>query len=188
VNNSTTSVGQTETGFESVIIPSINIRYKDFFVSGDWYPNTTFDFVTNYKQVEREEWSIIAGYYVVPQLAIAGGFKRVHQKFGSTFDMNIDVPIIGLQAGAPIGTGGDWFIYGNGFFGPISVSNANTGATYNQDGWYYSTELGLGVRFAEHLSVTLGYKNQTIRWEQIAPNIPGYDITSGWIFGVAFSF
>ena len=181
-------VSQTETDNEWVLVPSINIRIKNFFISGDYFPTKEYDFLSTYRGVERTEWSIVGGYYIVPQLAIALGWKQINQKFSSTFDMNIDVPMLGLQAGAPIGDSGNWFIYGNGFFGPISVTTKGTGATTDYEGWYYSTELGLGYRMFERVATTFGYKYQTVRWEELQGKVPGYDYTAGWILGLSFTF
>ncbi len=187
------TVLQTESGGQTTVIPSISLRYNKFFISGDWFPETSYKFPVGggIQNVKRDEFSIIAGYYIFPELAVAGGFKRVHQNFINTappFNMNIDAPVIGLQGGAGIG-GTDAFIYGNGFVGPISVSNAVTGVgATSQSGLYYSTELGLGYRISRNVSVTGGYKYQTIRWDNIAGSIPGNDMMSGFIFGLSFGF
>jgi hypothetical protein len=178
----------SEADAQTAIIPSVAVRFGNFFLAGDFFPEGEYDFAGNAARgVKRSEWSIIGGYYLAPQLAIAGGFKTVYQNFGPSFDIAIGVPMLGLQGGAQVGEGG-WFMYGNGFFGPISVSDMNTGTVQNQDGWYYSTELGLGYRMTDHFSVTGGYKYQTIRWEDIARGMPGNDLTTGWIFGLSFTF
>lgn len=187
------SVGQTETDTETVLVPSVTMRIKNFFVSGDFFPEKEYDFLNNtYRDIKREEWSIVTGYYIAPQLAVALGYKRIHQDFRSGaatgFDMNIDIPMFGLQGGALVGDSGNWFLYGNGFVGPISVKTAGTGASTNYEGWYYSTELGLGFRAFERLSLTVGYKYQTVRWEELNLKNPGYDYTMGWIFGTSFTF
>lgn len=181
-------VGQTETDTETVLVPSLNLRIKNFFLAADFFPEKEYDFLTTYRGIKRSEWSIVAGYYVVPELALALGWKQINQDFGPGFDMNIDVPMFGLQAGVPIGDSGNWFIYGNGFFGPISVTAKGTGAATDYEGWYYSTELGLGYRFFNRLGTTVGYKYQTVRWDELQGKVPGYDYTAGWILGLSFTF
>jgi hypothetical protein len=186
------AVGQTETDTETVLVPSVTMRFHNFFVSGDIFPEKEYDFLTDYRGIKREEWSIVGGYYIAPQLAVALGYKRIHQDFrqgsASGFDMNIDIPMFGLQGGAPVGESGNWFIYGNGFLGPISVKSAGAGTSTDYEGWYYSTELGLGYRLFQRMSATLGYKYQTVRWEEIEGKVPGYDYTMGWIVGLSFTF
>lgn len=183
------SVGQTETDSETVLVPSLNLRIGNFFVSGDFFPEKEYDFLNNtYRGVKRSEWSVVGGYYLVPQLAIALGFKQINQNFGSTFDATLSVPMLGLQAGAPIGDSGNWFIYGNGFFGPVDFKEKNSTALDNQKGWYYSTEIGTGYRFFDRLAGTVGYKYQTVRWDELNQKNPGYDYTAGWIFGLSFTF
>lgn len=183
-------VSQIESDNETAIIPSVTLRYRNFFLSGDFFPEKEYNFLNNaLRKVKRDEWSVVGGYYLAPQLAVALGYKRIHQDFGSTiFNMNIDVPMVGLQGGALVGDSGNWFLYGNGFVGSISVKTASTGATQNWDGWYYSTELGLGFRLFERLSATAGYKYQTVRWESVNRQAPGYDYTMGWIFGLSYTF
>ena len=185
-------VGQTETDSEVVLIPSVTFRFGNFFLSGDFWPEKEYDFLNaTYTKVKREEWSAVTGYYIVPQLAVALGWKRIHQDFtggGVDFDVNIDVPMFGLQGGAPLGESGNWFMYGNGFVGPISVKEKGAGSSSDQEGWYYSTELGLGYRMFQRLSATVGYKYQTVRWDKINGENPGYDYTMGWIFGLSFTF
>ena len=182
------TMGQTETDTETVLVPSVNLRMGNFFLSGDFFPEKEYDFQTVYRGVQRSEWSIVGGYYVVPQLAIALGFKQINQKFGSSFDATLSVPMFGLQAGTPIGDSGNWFIYGNGFFGPVSFKEKNSTALDDQEGWYYSTELGTGYRFFERLAATVGYKYQTVRWDELNGKVPGYDYTAGWIVGLSFTF
>jgi hypothetical protein len=192
--NCTGGVCSSETGNETAIIPSVAVRFGNFFVAGDYTPEVEYKFVGETGTVKKDEWSVIGGYYLVPQLAIAGGFKRQHQDFrglGINFDVNIDIVMLGLQGGAALGDGG-WFMYGNGFFGPGSVSSVQTGNATNDEVFYYSTELGLGYRFTDHLAVTGGFKYQTLRWEDVSGTagggIPGNDLTNGWIFGLSFTF
>ena len=186
----TTLVCTSETGNETAIIPSVAVRFGNFFVAGDYTPEVEYDFVGNQppaRGVKRSEWSVIGGYYLVPQLALAGGFKQQHQDFGPGFDVNINIVMLGVQGGAAIGDGG-WFMYGNGFFGPGSVQDAQTGSVTSDEVFYYSTELGLGYRFTDHLAATGGFKYQTLRWDNIRNGIPGNDLTNGWIFGLSFTF
>jgi hypothetical protein len=183
----TSLVCTSETGNETAIIPSVAVRFGNFFVAGDYTPEVEYDFVGANRGVKRSEFSVIGGYYIVPQLAIAGGFKNQHQDFGPGFDINIGILMLGVQGGAAIGDGG-WFMYGNGFFGPGSVSDAQTGSVTSDEVFYYSTELGLGYRLTDHLALTGGFKYQTLRWDNIRNGIPGNDLTNGWIFGLSFTF
>ena len=184
----TGSVGHTETDTETVLVPSVNLRIRNFFVSADFFPEKEYDFLSDYRGVKRSEWSVVGGYYLVPQLAIALGFKQINQQFSSAFDATLSIPMLGLQAGAPIGESGNWFIYGNGFFGPVEFKEKASNVLDDQKGWYYSTELGTGYRFFERLAATVGYKYQTVRWEELQGKVPGYDYTAGWIVGLSFTF
>lgn len=179
---------QVESDLETVLVPSLTLRFRNFFVAADLFPEKEYEFLNNAfsgAKIKRREWSVVGGYYVVPQLALALGYKQMQQ---DTFDLTIDVPMFGLQAGAPIGESGTWFIYGNGFLGPINVSEKSTGDTTDYSGWYYSNEIGLGFRIAERFSATLGYKYQTVRWDDLNRDAPAYDLTAGWIIGLSFTF
>ncbi len=86
-------------------IPTITLRYKDFFINGNYYVPTDFEFseeqTLNFsvsqlfspsasgilaKKIlrrdsinEREEWDVSLGWMIHPNVAIIAGYKRINQ-------------------------------------------------------------------------------------------------------------
>jgi hypothetical protein len=91
---------------EATAIPSLTLRYRNFFVTGNYYTPTTFSFSENATQNiqvsqtanlagasgtgqqsinsnatnERSEWDVSAGWLLHPNVAITAGYKRIDQK------------------------------------------------------------------------------------------------------------
>lgn len=81
-------------------IPSLNIRYKQFFLAGSYYPETEFTFEPYDQAVvlingsnkialgtrtetfaKRSEWDFTVGYSLTPNIAFLTGYKNVREKF-----------------------------------------------------------------------------------------------------------
>ena len=83
-------------------IPVFSIKYQDLFVSASYFSHTNYNFPTLNSDVERLEWDVTAGYYVLPPyLALTVGFKRIEQQF-SSLDFDIDGPTVGFAGAVPM--------------------------------------------------------------------------------------
>jgi len=87
---------------EFAFIPTLNLRYKKFFVSGSYLPDTNYSFETqNIDLVDKEiyigtiaaqfnatrsEWDINLGYYILPSLIVTAGYKNINREF----DINLN--------------------------------------------------------------------------------------------------
>jgi len=123
-------------------IPSVAVKYKDFFISGSQFTNTSYSFPpqtslgfapaaaaatpnTQTTVADRKEMDFNIGWYFVPQVAVTLGYKEVKQKYTSRFSPAAFTAFnstgtttnkaftAGIQGSAPIGNSG-FFLYGNG--------------------------------------------------------------------------
>jgi len=88
------------SGTETSHIPVVSLRYKNFFVSGSYFPKTDYNFnkikMVNYFNIEdsvlllgeeyrisaeRSEWDITTGYYLNQNLAITIGYKNIRRLY-----------------------------------------------------------------------------------------------------------
>lgn len=86
-------------------IPSVGIRYKNFFLGGSYFTNTDYDFKTqnlpdvwrgsywaktNVKVLaKRTEWDITSGYYLNKYLMLTLGYKNINRKYTECFGVNV---------------------------------------------------------------------------------------------------
>lgn len=183
------------------LIPSLTVKYKDYFINGSYFNATNFGFptftyfapaaVTVTSSAKRTETDINVGWYFVPQVAVTLGYKEVKQDYtfvgtAGTFTTKYKTPTIGVSGSAKIGDSGA-FMYGNGVHGlSVKVSGNGIAGMNVGGGKYSSSELGFGWAFAQGVTATLGYKYQTI--SAFYDGVRGNDITSGFIGGVNYTF
>lgn len=88
-------------------IPTVAVKYKDFFISGSYFSNTSYGFSVLQTaptfsrspfpinlppgtpvhvgiDATREEWDVNLGYFLHPNLAFVVGYKNIDQTFTST--------------------------------------------------------------------------------------------------------
>lgn len=180
-----------ESSTENALIPSFSMRYRDFMVGGSYMTKTDYDFGENFGEVERKEYDIIGGYYVLPTLAIIAGYKKVEQEFANG-NFKYSGPIVGLSASAPL-TGG-FSLYGTaassiGNFKGQFPSGRKEDSSYRlgEVGVAYAFDVGasLGVKA---LIATFGYRSQAIVTKNIFPGMKGRDTTEGFALGFAAAF
>jgi hypothetical protein len=157
---------QTSEDVEPTPIPQFSVRYKWLVLSGSYYPETEFEFRTTADPLtitqvqdfigirttqttifdtttaEREEWDAGLGIFVLPNVAILGGYKEIDQNvvdvftidqivtdnvFGTTesrglpagtssSEIEIKGPTIGIAGSVPIAHGfGIYASYAHGF-------------------------------------------------------------------------
>lgn len=197
-------------------IPSISVRYKDFLFSGSQFINSNYGFVGNDGKTfgaKRTETDILAGYYVLPTLALTLGNKDIKQEFkasnGFISNFKYSGPVLGAAASAPL-TGG-YSLYGNLGYGFLKA-NLPTGlkdalGRNSFDANYYLAEIGLAYSFdirstipsAKALTATVGYRNQVLATKDFRVELDPVkknlnrgtdlrDTTEGFSFGLSISF
>jgi len=157
------------SGAELVMIPVLSARYKNWMVSGSYFPKTDYSFnssgTVNFNQPtfpgvqidsarvngERSEFDINVGYYVLPSLIVTLGYKNIDRDFAITHTLstgdttssraNQDTSgfTLGLAAVAPLSD--KIGLYGSFAYGLDMETEWGTGFEYDND--YYLGELGL---------------------------------------------
>jgi hypothetical protein len=173
----------------TVVIPSLSVRYKDFLVAGSYFAKHTYNFGTAFGDVPRQEYDVGVGYYVLPTLAIIGGYKQVEQTFANG-TYKFTGPILGFSGSAPL-TGG-FSLYGTAAFGPMDLKEPN-GAKRSSD--YRLGEVGVAYVFdavggMKAVIGTIGYRSQAIltKLEGTHAGLKGRDTTEGLTVGIAAAF
>lgn len=198
-------------------IPSVSLKYKDFFISSGYMFSPTYTFpeytdtinisgtpyTAKYKYTaKREEIDINAGYYVVSNmLGLTVGYKKVDQDYHLkssgvglvTTEEDSTTTISGLTLGiigaAPIGSG--FSLYGSGVAGFMKAKYS--GNSNKDDAQYTASEFGMSYQARDWLSFSLGYKYQVIDTD-VDTNNSNYagqvapDVTKGYVFGVNLIF
>lgn len=169
------------------LIPSLTVKYKDYFMSGSYFNATNYNFSPTIS-AKRTETDINVGWYFVPQVAATLGYKQVLQDYttvgvAGTSRSKYTTPTIGVSGSAKIGESGA-FMYGNGVHG-LSPKGTVPGVTVSKTS-YASSELGFGWAFSKSLTATLGYKYQYI--SAYYDGVKGSDLTHGFIGGVNYTF
>lgn len=162
------------SGDNAAWIPSASVRYRDYLLAGSYFANHSYGFsgARGPFTADRKEMDIVAGYYVLPTVAVIAGYKEVKQNFDG-MNFKYSGPIFGVNASAPL-TGG-FSLYGTAALGRLDASlpdsiaiGATTSSNYNAD--YKLGEIGLAYAFdvrasmpgMKSLVATLGYRNQVI--------------------------
>jgi hypothetical protein len=203
------SVNDVEAGNTQGWIPSFSVRYKDFMLGGSYFAKKSYDFsasanqrlyggtpyggIVGMRDVKREEFDLTAGYYVLPTLAIIGGYKEVDQWWGGD-KYKYSGPIIGVSASAPLTSG--FSLYGTVAVGPtMKLTRPNGGAKSDSDyrlgevGLAYAFDVG-GVAGIKSLIGTMGYRSQVIvtKMTGLTSDLKGRDTTEGLTLGVVAAF
>lgn len=161
---------QFSTGQELVAIPSLSLRYRDWFLSGSVFPSKGYD-VSGFG-LDRKESDLNLGYRVVPGVILSLGYKQLSFRSGATVSLGGDLGLANYKATGPyIGTslgaalGGGISVVGSFGVGDLKTKYEGSGRFSSQ---YVLGELGLAyglpVSFAglQGLSVGVGYRHQTL--------------------------
>jgi hypothetical protein len=88
--------------YEFTPIPVISVKYHDLFVSASYFVNTDYNFPTLNPDVDRKEWDVAVGYYLLPPyLALTVGFKEIQQDF-SGLEFKVAGPTVGFVGAVPM--------------------------------------------------------------------------------------
>ncbi|MCI0562267.1 MAG: hypothetical protein MN733_27590, partial [Nitrososphaera sp.] len=202
---------------EPTPIPVVSVKYKNFFVSSSYYPETEFEFedsseipdlLTIQTSAEREEWDVALGYFLTPYLAFTAGYKDIEQTFVDTITFigeppivtepsttDISGPTLGLVGSAPIGSG--FGVYGSFAYG--FLESEFEGISEDFDTPYVVAEGG--VTYTHNIThvpaymplsaatVFAGYRFQSYDTEDVTTSgEDGVDEAKGFVVGVNLTF
>lgn len=178
---------------EFAFIPALNLKYKNFFVSSSYFPETDYSFeiqdvlgFTSKFDAKRSEWDINFGYYILPSLAVMAGYKNINREFGININGNqmanagkADTNGLTLSIAGAAPLRGQFGLYGNFAYGWLDTEKNLTfsgilGEQYgNFDVEYYLGEFGLkyfsrlkNFYALEAASVYMGYRFQSLNEER----------------------
>ncbi len=171
---------------QSVWIPIVSARYGNWLASVSGYGSTDFSFLSG-ERGSRSEFDLNVGWYPLPTLALTVGTKRVVQR-GSSGSYEPRGLVFGLSASAPLGAA--LSMYGNLGAGSFSTPAGNP---IDFDAVYRLTEVGLGyamgpVPLVQSMTLTAGWRMQTLRSKRALGDQDGRDITEGLTLGVLVRF
>jgi len=130
-----------------VTIPNIGLRYKNFYLGGSYFNETTYNTKEQYKVLgnygyklgykpKRSELDINGGYYLNKNLMITLGYKIIDRLYSeevfsdtgiksssSGYDSKGKGAIIGISANAPMGNTG-FNLYGNLSYGRLKTNES----------------------------------------------------------------
>jgi len=196
-------------------IPTVGVRYKDFFVSasGFFANDYTADLVrlgnVNFDQhSKRREADVNVGYYIHPWIALSAGYKHIGMDvtiqgipsnlFEASYRYN--GPTLGAAVSIPIPEGGllpsGLTVYGNGAGGYLwTHGNTQNGASLVSNHAFYSVlEGGLAYKIPRlPVALTGGYKFQAVNMHYksqessaLGGKNSGTDVMRGPILGVSY--
>lgn len=158
------------SGSRVALTPSLSVRYGKLLFSASHFVSKrySFDGNTGAFTAKRKETDALAGYYVLPTLALTLGYKSVQQDFADRY--KYDGPIVGAVASAPL-TGG-FSLYGNFGYGRMKAKLPLQDAAGRSkfDVNYLLGEVGVAYGFnpsgvlpgAKAAALTIGYRNQVL--------------------------
>lgn len=158
------------SGSRVALTPSLSVRHGKLLFSASHFVSKRYSFDGNDGAftAKRKETDALAGYYVLPTLALTLGYKSVEQDFGSRF--KYDGPILGAVASAPLTAG--FTLYGNFGYGrmkaKLPLQDAGGRSRFDVD--YLLGEVGVAYSFnpsgvlpgAKAAALTIGYRNQVL--------------------------
>jgi len=164
--------------------PNFKVSYRDFFVGASFLA-TASDYTFPTTDWPRYDLDAMMGYMVHPRLGLVAGWKYIrgtnstrltHNAYGPTFGAIFNYPI-------SIETVNLTF-YLNGAFLPLKGEISAPGVKDNSyDIIGYSGEAGFAYAPVDNLSISLGYKYQSLDWRHLAD-----DILSGVTLGINYTF
>jgi hypothetical protein len=187
-------ITQSPAKSKLALMPVLSLRYGNFGGTFSGYGSTKFRLVSGSVD-ERSEYDLNLSYFVMPNVALNLGYKRVRQSSGlNVYDLK--GPILGANATAPLG--GTWALYGSFGFGQLGtgpqkpyVDGARNRLEF--DARYRLTEVGLAYNMVvdpwlRALTVTLGYRTQVFDTLNATTTQDARDLTHGLTFGLLATF
>jgi hypothetical protein len=160
------------SGSRVALTPSLSVRHGNLLFSASHFVRKRYSFDGNAGAftARRQETDALAGYYVLPTLALTLGYKSVQQDFGTAARFKYDGPIVGAVASAPLTAG--FSLYGNFGYGRMKAKLPlqDAGGRSKFDVNYLLGEVGVAYGFnpsgvlpgAKAAALTIGYRNQVL--------------------------
>jgi len=184
------NIVETTSGTQIAHIPTASIKYKDFFISGSYFPETNYDFpkfsyIVNSPTVgtitetasmsaKRSEWDAQIGYFILSSpIAVTLGYKNVTQKYTTTYTspgIIYTPPTTESKTdykGPMLGLSGSYPIAaGFNFYGAVAYGWLDVyydGEKSTDEGTYSLADLGVLYKHAKlPISFSAGYRIQDI--------------------------
>ena len=179
---------------EPTITPVVSVRYRQFFVSGSYMVDKTFDFLDDSVSFKRGEYDINFGYFLLPGLAVTLGWKNVNYEGDpGVYRFVAKGPTIGLAGNAAISPAVS--LYGNLAYGRPKLHDYG-GAYEKEKGKYLLTEFGLAFPLGQmHSSMnrfvaTAGYRYQRVSGYPNATTSQTqlFEYAQGPVVGLSYTF
>ncbi len=194
------SVVQYSSSQKLAFTPVVQARYGDAYAMGSYLTQTKYSLKGSGKQIDdasRKEADVAVGYYVLPGLGAALGYKNLEQKFGNA-KYKWSGPTLSLSGSAPLGS--SVLLYGSAGLGLLKGQFPGQSSL---DATYLLSEVGVGYSLMDRgaalksLVLTAGVRSQALTTKDYA--VPGSDkqanqivdvkdITHGAVFGVMGAF
>jgi hypothetical protein len=171
-----------------LVMPVLGVRYGDFVGSVSMMPSTRFDFGAF--SSTRREWDLNLGYTFLPGLTATLGYKyKLHRD--ASFRYEPKGPLVGLNANAQIN--GPLSMYGIVALGKLKTSDKGGSNVVKFKADYRLSEVGLAYaldigRTSPRLSLTAGWRTQTLSSKDALPSQDGLDTTQGLTLGLVSTF
>jgi hypothetical protein len=196
-------------------IPTVGLRYKDFFVSASGVIGTDYNhgtiktlvgFPGDKMGMRRKEMDINLGYFVHPWVALSVGYKALYSNFTCCppdrfFKVSYDYhsPTLGLSANIPIPEWNEFpsgfSVYGNAGGGYMWVHPSHNAVNNTNHAFYSNFEGGIAYKIPPlPVALSVGYRYQRIETHfksglvSVIHKTNGEDITKGAIVGISFVF
>jgi hypothetical protein len=180
-------VTQSPAREKIVLVPQLSLRYLDFVGSISMYPSTDHTFLDG-GQGTRKEFDANLGYYVLPNVALTLGYKKLEQGDSNNL-YQLSGPVIGISGTAPLGN--DFSLYGAFGLGRLKTTSASTVRFDSAN--YRLSELGVAYTWAppsiaRALTFTAGYRTQVMSSKDAIEGQDGRDLSQGLALGVVATF
>lgn len=192
------AVAQYSSSQKLALTPVVQARYGDAYAMGSYMAETKYSLKGSGASIDdasRKEADVAIGYYVLPSLGAALGYKNLEQKFGNT-KYKWSGPTLSLSGSAPLGSG--VLLYGSAGLGLLKGKFPGQSSL---DANYLLSEVGIGYSLMDKgaalkaLVLTAGIRSQALTTKDFA--VTGStsqakqdvkDITHGAVVGVTGSF
>jgi hypothetical protein len=181
---------QVSAGTETVLVPTLNLRYRDFIAAASLFPRTTFRFA-NGDVGTRQEADLNLGYSFWPGLTGTLGYKRISQR-GGPYRYEPAGLVVGLSGNAALS--GGLSLYGSVGVGRLRTPRANGNPHIVEfDTIYRLTEVGLSYsqaadRWLQRWTLIGGYRIQVMSSREAFGTQDGRDTTQGLTLGLLGTF
>ncbi len=188
------SVVQYNSDQKVAFTPVVQVRLGNVYAMGSYLAETKYELKSSTATIgdaSRKEADVAVGYYVLPSLGAALGYKSLKQTFGST-QYTWSGPTLSMSGSAPLGNG--VLLYGSAGYGFLKGKFPNLPSL---DADYLLSEVGVGYSLVDRgavlksLALTAGIRSQALTTKDFTIGTTKQDvkdITHGAVIGVMGAF